>query len=48
MMKDMLQLCSKKNIEPWVITYPLSKVYNALQKIKKSEVKYRIVLINDL
>jgi alcohol dehydrogenase (NADP+) len=47
MTRDMLKLCSEKNIVAWVSTAPLSKVNETIEKVRKGQARYRFVLETD-
>jgi len=44
----MLDFCARHSISPITEEYPLSKVNNALERLKSGNVRYRAVLKNDL
>lgn len=43
-MKEMLEFCAKKKITPQVELMPLAKINEAIERLKKNEVRYRVVL----
>lgn len=48
MISNMLEFCSRHNIEPMVEEYHMSEVNQALDRLKSGKARYRIVLKNDL
>jgi uncharacterized zinc-type alcohol dehydrogenase-like protein len=46
-MNEMLAFADKHRIYPWIEQMPLSSINTAIKKLKKNEVRYRIVLCSD-
>ena len=46
-MRDMLTFSQAHHIAPMVETMPMSKVNEALQRVKENKARYRIVLVNE-
>ena len=46
-MREMLSFAQTHNIKPWVELMPMSKVNEAIQRMKQNKARYRIVLVND-
>jgi uncharacterized zinc-type alcohol dehydrogenase-like protein len=46
-MKDMLSFAQAHGIKPWIELMPMSKVNEAIERVKQNKVRYRIVLVND-
>ncbi|MFW6102510.1 MAG: NAD(P)-dependent alcohol dehydrogenase [Chloroflexota bacterium] len=46
-MKDMLSFAQARGIKPWIELMPMSKVNEAIERVKQNKVRYRIVLVND-
>jgi uncharacterized zinc-type alcohol dehydrogenase-like protein len=46
-MVEMLIFAQLNGVKPWVELMPMSQVNKAIQRIKQSKVRYRIVLVND-
>jgi uncharacterized zinc-type alcohol dehydrogenase-like protein len=46
-MKDMLSFAQAHGIKPWIELIPMSKVNEAIERVKQNKVRYRIVLVND-
>ena len=46
--QEMLEFCAVKDIRPQCETMPLSRVNEAVQRVRDNQARYRIVLINDL
>ena len=46
-MKDMLPFAQAHGIKPWIELMPMSKVNEAIERVKQNKVRYRIVLVND-
>jgi len=44
----MLDFAARHNIEPMIETFPMSRVNDALEKLKSGKPRYRLVLENDL
>ena len=47
-MRNMLQFAQLANIQPMIEIMPMSQVNQAIQKLKKNQARYRIVLVNDI
>ncbi len=47
-MRDMLVFADTHSITPVIVTMPMSKVNDAIEKLKQNQARYRIVLNNDL
>jgi len=47
-MKDMLSFAQVHGIKPRIELMPMSKVNEAIERVKRNEARYRIVLVNDL
>ncbi|KZT30367.1 NADPH-dependent alcohol dehydrogenase [Neolentinus lepideus HHB14362 ss-1] len=45
---EMLQFAAAKNIRPWIEELPMSKASEAVQRVKKGDVRYRFVLKQDI
>jgi len=45
--KQMLDFCTRHDIAPQIEIFPMSKVNEALDHLKKGKARYRIVLEND-
>lgn len=45
---EMLQLAASKGIRPWIEELPMSKAGEAVQRVKKGDVRYRFVLKQDI
>jgi len=43
----MLEFAARHNIEPITETYPMSKVNDAMEKLRSGKPRYRLVLQND-
>lgn len=46
-MKDMLSFAQAHGIKPWFELMPMSKVNEAIERVKQNQARYRIVLVND-
>jgi uncharacterized zinc-type alcohol dehydrogenase-like protein len=46
-MKEMLAFAGEHGIRPWTETMPMARVNEAIERLKKNRVRYRIVLAND-
>jgi D-arabinose 1-dehydrogenase-like Zn-dependent alcohol dehydrogenase len=46
-MKDMISFAQAHDIKPWIELMPMSKVNEAIERLKQNKVRYRIVLVND-
>jgi uncharacterized zinc-type alcohol dehydrogenase-like protein len=46
-MKEMLSFAQEHDIKPWVELMPMSKVNEAIERVKQNKARYRIVLTND-
>jgi D-arabinose 1-dehydrogenase-like Zn-dependent alcohol dehydrogenase len=46
-MRDMLSFAQEHSITPKVELMPMTKVNEAIQKVKENKARYRIVLFND-
>ncbi len=46
-MREMLSFAQEHDIKPWVELMPMSKVNEAIERLKHNKARYRIVLIND-
>jgi alcohol dehydrogenase (NADP+) len=44
----MLKLVADHKIKPWIEELPMSKAGEAVERLKKNDVKYRFVLKNDI
>ena len=44
---SMLDFCARHKIEPVIESYPMSKINDALERLKSGKARYRIVLEND-
>jgi alcohol/geraniol dehydrogenase (NADP+) len=44
----MLEFCARHDIAPWIETFPLSRVNEALERLRSGKARYRIVLENDI
>jgi uncharacterized zinc-type alcohol dehydrogenase-like protein len=47
-MKDMLSFAQVHGIKPWIELMPMSKVNEAIERVKQNKARYRIVFLNDL
>jgi uncharacterized zinc-type alcohol dehydrogenase-like protein len=47
-MRDMLQFAQLHNIQPMIELMPMSQVNQAIERVKKNQARYRIVLENNL
>lgn len=47
-MRDMLRFAQVHHIQPMIEVMPMSKVNEAIQRVKQNQARYRIVLVNDL
>ena len=47
-MKEMLSFAQEHDIKPWVELMPMSKVNEAIERVKQNKARYRIVLTNDV
>jgi uncharacterized zinc-type alcohol dehydrogenase-like protein len=47
-MREMLLFTSRHSIEPMIESYPLTKVNDAMERLRSGKARYRIVLDNDL
>ncbi len=43
-MHQLLDFCSRHQIHPWVEEFPISKVNDAIEKLRQGELRYRAVL----
>ena len=46
--RDMLRFAQAHHIQPMVEVMPMSKVNDAIERVKHNQARYRIVLVNDL
>ena len=46
-MDDMLQFSARHSIAPITETFPMSKVNDALERLRSGKARYRVVLVND-
>jgi uncharacterized zinc-type alcohol dehydrogenase-like protein len=46
-MKEMLSFAQAHHIKPWIELMPMSKVNEAIQRVKQNKARYRIVLVNN-
>jgi uncharacterized zinc-type alcohol dehydrogenase-like protein len=46
-MKEMLSFAQEHGIKPWAELMPMSKVNEAIERVKQNKVRYRIVLTNE-
>ena len=46
-MREMLIFADDKGIEPQLELMPMSRVNQAIQRLKRNEARYRIVLVNE-
>lgn len=47
-MRDMLRFAQVHHIQPMIEVMPMSKVNEAIERVKQNQARYRIVLVNDL
>jgi len=47
-MREMLDFAQTHNLKPLVEKMPMSKINEAIDRIRRNEARYRIVLSNDL
>ena len=47
-MSTMVDFAARHGIEPVIETFPLSKVNDALEKLRSGKPRFRLVLENDL
>ena len=45
-MREMLQFAQKHNIKPMIELMPMTRVNEAIQRVKENKARYRIVLVN--
>ncbi|KZT30366.1 NADPH-dependent alcohol dehydrogenase [Neolentinus lepideus HHB14362 ss-1] len=45
---EMLQLAADKNIKPWIEELPMKEAKQAVERLKRNDVRYRFVLTQDL
>jgi uncharacterized zinc-type alcohol dehydrogenase-like protein len=43
----MLEFCARHSIAPITESFPMSKVNEALDRLRSGKARYRIVLVND-
>ncbi len=48
MMREMLAFAQEHRIEPMIELMPMSKVNDALRRVKENKARYRVVLVNDM
>lgn len=48
MMKEMLQFADKYKITPMIELMPMSRINEAIQRLKDNKARYRVVLVNDI
>jgi len=46
-MREMLSFAHAHGIKPWIEQMPMSKVNEAIERVKQNKARYRIVLVND-
>ena len=46
-MREMLSFAQAHGIKPWIELMPMSKVNEAIERLKQNKARYRIVLVND-
>lgn len=46
-MREMLSFAQAHGIKPWIELMPMSKVNEAVERVKQNKARYRIVLVND-
>jgi uncharacterized zinc-type alcohol dehydrogenase-like protein len=46
-MREMLSFAQAHGIKPWIELTPMSKVNEAIERLKQNKARYRIVLVND-
>jgi uncharacterized zinc-type alcohol dehydrogenase-like protein len=46
--KEMLSFAQAHHIKPWIELMPMSKVNEAIERLKQNKARYRIVLVNDI
>jgi uncharacterized zinc-type alcohol dehydrogenase-like protein len=47
-MKEMLSFAQAHDVKPWIELMPMSKVNEAIDRLKQNNAHYRIVLVNDI
>ncbi len=45
-MKEMLSFAQAHSIKPWIELMPMSKINEAIQRLKENKARYRIVMVN--
>jgi uncharacterized zinc-type alcohol dehydrogenase-like protein len=45
---EMLEFSARHSIAPITETFPMSKVNDALERLRSGKARYRIVLVNDI
>jgi D-arabinose 1-dehydrogenase-like Zn-dependent alcohol dehydrogenase len=45
--REMLAFAQAHGIKPWIELMPMSKVNEAVERLKQNKARYRIVLVND-
>lgn len=46
-MKEMLSFAQEHNVSPWTELMPMSRINEAIQRVKENKARYRIVLVSD-
>jgi uncharacterized zinc-type alcohol dehydrogenase-like protein len=46
-MKEMLSFAQAHDIKPWIELMPMSRINEAIQRVKENKARYRIVLVNE-
>jgi uncharacterized zinc-type alcohol dehydrogenase-like protein len=46
--REMLTFAQAHHIKPWIELMPMSKVNEAIERLKQNKARYRIVLVNDI
>ena len=47
-MREMLSFAQAHGIKPWIELMPMSRINEAIERVKQNKVRYRIVLVNDI
>ena len=47
-MREMLSFAQAHGIKPWIELMPMSRINEAIERVKQNKARYRIVLVNDI
>lgn len=47
-MKEMLSFAQAHGIKPWIELMPMTRINEAIERVKQNKARYRIVLVNDI